>query len=152
MESVAQTNLPRTSFVATDSVACLDNPPGEPRRRHIVYDAANQRVYVANAAMNRVDVLAVSNPRRWPQWMQLVLRSLYVCFRMPVRRPAITSLGYGFGSVAGNVSVSVGGQSATVLSVDALPTFASALGLDSAAFLAQQTLTFVFTFHRRQGW
>lgn len=43
----------------------------------------------------------------------------------------VTVLGYGFGSSAGGVSVKVGGQAATIVSVDALPAFASTLGLDS---------------------
>jgi hypothetical protein len=37
------TNLPQTSFVENDSVSSLDSPPREPRRRHIVFDSANQR-------------------------------------------------------------------------------------------------------------
>ena len=55
-------NLPRTTFVPNDSVASLDNPAGEPRRRHMVYDAASQRLYVANCAMNRVEVWTGANP------------------------------------------------------------------------------------------
>jgi hypothetical protein len=62
VQAAAQTNLPRSTFVATDSVTSLDSPPGEARRRHMVFDAVNQRVYVANSGMNRVDVLAAGNP------------------------------------------------------------------------------------------
>ena len=56
------TNLPETSFVENDSVASLESPPGEPHRRHIVFDAANQRFYVANHTLNRVEVFAGTNP------------------------------------------------------------------------------------------
>ena len=55
-------NLPRTTFVPNDSVASLDNPAGEPRHRHLVYDAASQRLYIANLAMNRVEVWNAANP------------------------------------------------------------------------------------------
>jgi hypothetical protein len=44
------TNLPQTSFVENDSVPLVDTPAGEPHRRHVVYDSANQRFYVANGA------------------------------------------------------------------------------------------------------
>jgi IPT/TIG domain len=44
----------------------------------------------------------------------------------------VTVLGYGFGNSTGSVTVKIGGQAATVLSVDALPLFASSLGLDNS--------------------
>jgi hypothetical protein len=50
--------LPRTAFVRTDSVGLVDNPQGEARHRHIVYDAARKQLFVANRAMNRVEVLS----------------------------------------------------------------------------------------------
>ena len=50
--------LPRTTFVRTDSVAAMDNPPGEPRHRHIGYDSARKQLFVANRAMNRVEILS----------------------------------------------------------------------------------------------
>jgi len=62
IQSVAPVNLSRTGYAENDSVASVDSPAGEPRRRHIVYDSANQRFYVANEAMNRVEVFAASNP------------------------------------------------------------------------------------------
>ena len=62
IQTAAPTNLPRTSYVENDSVASLDNPQGEPHRRHIVFDSANQRFYVANRAMNRVEVFAAADP------------------------------------------------------------------------------------------
>ena len=61
VQSVAQANLPQTAYAENDSVASLDNPPGSPWTRHIVCDSANQRFYVANAAMNRVEVFAASS-------------------------------------------------------------------------------------------
>ena len=53
----ASSGLPRTTYHRTDSVASLDNPPGEPRHRHLVYDPVNKHVFVANRARNRVEVL-----------------------------------------------------------------------------------------------
>jgi len=50
--------LPRTSFIRTDSTAALDAPPDEPHHRHLAYDFANKHVFVANGAMNRVEVLS----------------------------------------------------------------------------------------------
>ena len=50
--------LPRTAYRRTDAVASLDDPPGEPHHRHLVYDSANKHVFVANRALNRVDVLS----------------------------------------------------------------------------------------------
>ena len=55
-------NFPRTTFVPNDSLASADNPTGEPRHRHLVFDAASQRLYVANHAMNRVEVWSSTNP------------------------------------------------------------------------------------------
>src|SRR5262249_36599310 len=49
--------LPRTAFVRTDSVAALDNPPGEAAHRHVAFDASREQVFVANRAMNRVEVM-----------------------------------------------------------------------------------------------
>jgi DNA-binding beta-propeller fold protein YncE len=54
------TNLPRTSYLRNDSVASLDNPAGELHRRHIIYDPARQQLFVANNAMNRVEVYSTS--------------------------------------------------------------------------------------------
>ena len=62
IEAMANFNLPQTNYVQNDSVAWLDNPPGEPHRRHIVFDSANQQFYVANRAMNRVEVFSATNP------------------------------------------------------------------------------------------
>lgn len=54
-------NVPKSSFVRTDSVSAIDVPASEPPRRHIVYDAAGKRFFVANGAMNRVDILSTTS-------------------------------------------------------------------------------------------
>lgn len=59
--------LPRTSYARTDAVAAFDNPIGEARHRHIVYDAANKHVFVANRAMNRVEVFSSTDQSRVAQ-------------------------------------------------------------------------------------
>jgi hypothetical protein len=59
--------LPRTSFVRTDSTFSADAPFGEPHHRHIAYDRANQHVFVANRAMNRVEVFSTSSQTRLAQ-------------------------------------------------------------------------------------
>ena len=58
--------LLRTSYARTDAVAALDDPPGEARHRRIAYDAANKRIFVANRAMNRVEVFSASDQTRLP--------------------------------------------------------------------------------------
>src|SRR5712691_2146493 len=50
--------LPRTAFERTDSTSASDDPFGEPHHRHIAYDPAIKHVFVANRAMNRVDVFS----------------------------------------------------------------------------------------------
>src|SRR5215469_1523861 len=62
IQAAVLSNLPQTSFVENDSVPSVDAPAGQRHRRHVVYDSANQRFYVANGAMNRVDVLSAANP------------------------------------------------------------------------------------------
>jgi DNA-binding beta-propeller fold protein YncE len=59
--------LPRTTYVRTDAIATLDAPPGEPRHRRIAYDAAHQHVFVANRAMNRVEVFSSVDQTRAAQ-------------------------------------------------------------------------------------
>ena len=56
--------LPRTAYVRTDSIATLDDPPGEPRHRRMVYDAANKHLFVANRARNRVEVFSTADQTR----------------------------------------------------------------------------------------
>ena len=55
-------NLPRSAFVQNDYVASVDAPQGQPHRRHVVFDSANQRFYVANLAMNRIEVYSAGSP------------------------------------------------------------------------------------------
>ena len=59
--------LPRTAYVRTDSTFAADDPPGEPHHRHIAYDPANQHVFVANRAMNRIEVLSAADQTRVAQ-------------------------------------------------------------------------------------
>jgi len=60
-------NLPRTSYARTDSTPAMDNPAGEPRHRRIVYDPAHQLVFVANRAMNRVEIFSTTSATRVAQ-------------------------------------------------------------------------------------
>src|SRR5277367_6135850 len=60
-------NLPRTAFARTDSVPASDDPSGEPHHRHIAYDPAHRLVFVANRAMNRVEIFSTTNATRTGQ-------------------------------------------------------------------------------------
>ncbi|MGB7498101.1 MAG: IPT/TIG domain-containing protein [Candidatus Acidiferrum sp.] len=62
VQPAAPSNLPQSSYVENDFVASVDAPTGQPHRRHIVFDSVNQRFYVANLAMNRVEVYSATNP------------------------------------------------------------------------------------------
>jgi hypothetical protein len=62
IQSNSVSNLPRSTFLRNDSVAALDTPTGEPHRRQIVFDSAGRRLFVANPAMNRVEVYSDSPP------------------------------------------------------------------------------------------
>src|SRR5713101_7820717 len=53
--------LPRTAYVRTDATSSADDPFGEPHHRHIVYDPANKRIFIANRAMNRVEVFSAAS-------------------------------------------------------------------------------------------
>ena len=59
--------LPRTTYVRTDAVSTSDDPPGEPHHRRIAYDATNKHVFVANRAMNRVEVFSSTDQTRIAQ-------------------------------------------------------------------------------------
>jgi len=59
--------LPRTAYVRTESIAALDDPPGEPRHRRVAYDAANKHLFLANRAGNRVEVFSTSDQTRVTQ-------------------------------------------------------------------------------------
>jgi len=67
IQSGAAANLPRTSYAETDSTPALDDPSGEPHHRHIAYDPAHQLVFVANRAMNRVDIFSSTTVTRVAQ-------------------------------------------------------------------------------------
>jgi hypothetical protein len=60
-------SLPRTTYVRTDATAALDDPPGEPHHRHLAYDPATKRVFLANRAMNRVEVFFATDQTRIAQ-------------------------------------------------------------------------------------
>ena len=62
VQSAAVVNFSRSTYLRSDSVPTVDTPSGEPRRRQIVYDSVGKRVFVANPAMNRVEVYADANP------------------------------------------------------------------------------------------
>lgn len=64
VESSVAPAVSRTAYLRTDSLTSLDQPPGESHHRHVVYDAANRRLFVANAAANRVEVLSTENDAR----------------------------------------------------------------------------------------
>ena len=59
--------LPRTTYVRTDAVPAFDDPLGEARHRRITYDAANKHVFVANRAVNRVEVFSSADQTRVAQ-------------------------------------------------------------------------------------
>src|SRR6266702_1375998 len=59
--------LPRTAYARTDATSSADDPFGEPHHRHIAYDPANKRVFIANRAMNRVEVFSTTGQTRVAQ-------------------------------------------------------------------------------------
>ena len=60
-------SLPRTTYFRTDAVPLADAASGEPHHRHIAYDSAHKQVFVANRAMNRVEVFSTSSLARTAQ-------------------------------------------------------------------------------------
>jgi len=60
-------NLPRTAYARTDSNPAMDDPAGEPRHRRIAYDPAHQLVFVANRAMNRIEIFSSAKATRVAQ-------------------------------------------------------------------------------------
>ena len=58
VQASATALLPRTAYARIDALAVFDGPAGEPRHRRIAYDAANKHIFVANQAMNRVEVFS----------------------------------------------------------------------------------------------
>ena len=67
IQSGVAANLPRTAYARTDSIPAWDDPSGEPHHRHIAYDSAHQLVFVANRAMNRVEVFSSTTATRVTQ-------------------------------------------------------------------------------------
>jgi hypothetical protein len=67
IQSGIAANLPRTAYARTDSIPSVDDPSGEPHHRHIAYDPAHQLVFVANRAMNRVEVFSSTTASRVAQ-------------------------------------------------------------------------------------
>ncbi len=61
IQSAVNSALPRTAYAKTDSHSPSDDPFGEPHHRHIAYDPANKHVFVANRAMNRVEVFSTTS-------------------------------------------------------------------------------------------
>jgi IPT/TIG domain len=60
-------SLPRTAYARTDAIPAWDDPSGEPHHRHIAYDSGHQFVFVANRAMNRVEVFSTTTATRVTQ-------------------------------------------------------------------------------------
>jgi len=67
IQSAINSALPRTAYAKTDSNSASDDPFGEPHHRHIGYDPANKHVFVANRAMNRVEVFSTTSLSRVEQ-------------------------------------------------------------------------------------
>jgi hypothetical protein len=67
VQSAAGSALQRTTYARTDATSAADNPFGEPHHRHVAYDPANKHVFVANRAMNRVDVFSSVDQSRVAQ-------------------------------------------------------------------------------------
>jgi hypothetical protein len=67
IQTGAVANLPRTAYARTDSIPAMDDASGEPHHRHIAYDPAHQLVFVANRAMNRVEVFSSTTATRVTQ-------------------------------------------------------------------------------------
>ncbi|MGB6683695.1 MAG: IPT/TIG domain-containing protein [Candidatus Acidiferrum sp.] len=64
IQSAVVANLPRTAYARTDSVPAMDDPSGEFHHRHIAYDPVHQLVFVANRAMNRVEIFSSTTAAR----------------------------------------------------------------------------------------
>ena len=60
IQSAVNPALPRTAYARTDSTSASDASFGEPHHRHIAYDPANKHLFIANRAMNRVDVFSTA--------------------------------------------------------------------------------------------
>jgi len=67
VQSGVASALPRTGYARTDATSAADAPSGEPHHRHIVYDSEHKQVFVANRAMNRVEVFSNASQTRVAQ-------------------------------------------------------------------------------------
>jgi hypothetical protein len=67
VQSGTAATLPRSSYARTDATPAADALLGEPHHRHIVYDSAHKQVFVANRAMNRVEVFSSASQSRVAQ-------------------------------------------------------------------------------------
>lgn len=67
IQSGVASALPRTTYVRTDATSAADSPFGEPHHRHIVYDPSHKQVFLANRAMNRVEVFSCTTQTRLAQ-------------------------------------------------------------------------------------
>lgn len=67
IQSAVNATLPRTAYARTDATSTADNPFGEPHHRHIAYDSASKHVFIANRAMNRVEVFSSMTQTRVAQ-------------------------------------------------------------------------------------
>ena len=66
IQSAVNPALPRTAYARTDSTSASDDPFGEPHHRHLAYDSANKHLFIANRAMNRVDVFSTAGQSPYP--------------------------------------------------------------------------------------
>jgi IPT/TIG domain-containing protein len=60
-------SLPRTTYLRTDATSMADSPFGEPHHRHIVYDPSHKQIFLANRAMNRMEVFSSTSQTRLAQ-------------------------------------------------------------------------------------
>jgi hypothetical protein len=67
IQSGVNSALPRTAYARTDATSAADDPFGEPHHRHIAYDSANKNVFIANRAMNRVEIFSTTSQARVAQ-------------------------------------------------------------------------------------
>lgn len=67
VQSGVASTLPRTTYARTNATSAADAPFGEPRHRHIGYDPANKHIFIANRAMNRVEVFSTASQTRIAQ-------------------------------------------------------------------------------------
>ena len=67
IQSGVVATLPRTTYVRTNATFVTDFPFGEPHHRHLVYDATHKQVFLANRAMNQVEVFSSASQTRLAQ-------------------------------------------------------------------------------------